>query len=105
MNILIAGVLAKIKKVNFEKNGKKDPELTSYSVDKFTTLIGKEKTELLQTQSEESTKLILVNALLERAKELQVRKLTYKPLGRKDVYPTYLENIIGLHNSLATSLS
>jgi hypothetical protein len=105
MNILITNVLSEIKKINFANNNRKDPELRASSVDNLTILLNSEKTTLLQTQTPENTKLILINALLERSKELQVRKITYKPLSKKDVYQTYLENIIGLHNKLATSIS
>jgi hypothetical protein len=105
MNLLIANVLSNIKKINFEKSSKKDPELKTSSIDNLKTLVISEKNELLQTQSEENTNLILINALLERSKELQIRKIIYKPLNKKDIYQTYLENIIGLHNSLATSIS
>jgi hypothetical protein len=105
MNTLIIKFLSEIKKINFANNNRKDPELKPSSVDKLTFIINAEKQSLLQTQTLENTKFILVSALLERSKELQLRKIVYKPIRKKDVYQIYLENIIQLHNNLATSIS
>jgi hypothetical protein len=104
MNTQVLSVLSLIKKFNFEKVNKKDPEITQNSVAQFDSFINAQKDFLLESNSEENTQLILINAILERAKELTIIKLTYKKSLKKDIFPNYLENVISLHNDLATTI-
>jgi hypothetical protein len=69
MNTQVLSVLSLIKKFNFEKVNKKDPKITQNSVAQFDLFINAQKEFLLESNSEENTKLIIINAILERAKE------------------------------------
>lgn len=104
MNTQILNVLSLIKKFNFEKVNRKDPEITKNSVAQFDSFLNAQKEFLLESNSEENTKLILINAILERAKELTIIKLTYKKSQKKDIFPNYLDNVISLHNNQATTI-
>jgi hypothetical protein len=100
----IDDVLAKIKKINFEKVTVKNPEVRASSIDKLKCLIYLEKEILVKILPINKVNEILITALLERSKDVSIRKFTHKRLNKKDRYPDYLGNIATLHNNIAESL-